>query len=67
MPKIVDVQEVQAQLDKAARDAKDGSADVRAGRFVHQDAMAATRGRPASFPSGLPRPNEKDPFSTPRR
>ena len=38
MGKIVDVQEVQEQLDKAARDAKHGSSDVRAGRFVHRNA-----------------------------
>ena len=38
MGKIVDVQEVQEQLDRAARDAKHGSSDVRAGRFVHRSA-----------------------------
>jgi Holliday junction resolvase-like predicted endonuclease len=42
MDKIVDVREVQEQLDKAARDAKHGPADIRAGRFIHEDAMAAT-------------------------
>jgi hypothetical protein len=40
MDTIVDIQEVQAQLDKAARDATNGSPDIRAGRFVHEDAMA---------------------------
>jgi hypothetical protein len=35
MGKIVNVREVQKELDRAARDARVGSADVRAGRFVH--------------------------------
>jgi len=38
MGKIIDVDEVQGQLDRAARDAKRGKADVRAGRFVHPHA-----------------------------
>jgi len=38
MGKIVDVQEVQELLDRAARDARHGSSDVRAGRFVHRNA-----------------------------
>jgi hypothetical protein len=33
--KIIDFDEVQGELDRAARDAKRGTADVRAGRFVH--------------------------------
>jgi len=40
MRKIIDVDEVQAELDRAACDAKQGTADVRAGRFVHRDAAA---------------------------
>ena len=38
MGKIVNVREVQKELDRAARDARHGSADVRAGRFVHRNA-----------------------------
>jgi hypothetical protein len=38
MDTIVNVQEVQAELDRAARDAEAGPADVRAGRFVHDGA-----------------------------
>jgi hypothetical protein len=38
MDTIVNVQEVQAELDRAARDARSGPADVRAGRFVHRAA-----------------------------
>jgi hypothetical protein len=38
MGKIVDVEEVQDALNRAARDAKHGPSDVRAGRFVHRDA-----------------------------
>ena len=53
MDTILNVHEVQKELDKAARDAKHGSADVRAGRFVHRWAMDATltaseRGRTSS-------------------
>jgi hypothetical protein len=36
MGKIVDVREVQRELDRAARDARHGPAEVRAGRFVHR-------------------------------
>jgi hypothetical protein len=39
MDTILDIQEVQVQLDKAARDARNGSPNIRAGRFVHEDAM----------------------------
>lgn len=35
---IIDIQEVQAELDRAARDAESGSAEVRAGRFIHEAA-----------------------------
>jgi hypothetical protein len=35
MDTVLDVQEVQQQLDRAARDAKDGPPDIRAGRFAH--------------------------------
>jgi hypothetical protein len=37
---ILDVRELQEQLDQAARDAKHGPANISAGRFMHQDAMA---------------------------
>ena len=40
---IINIQEVQAALDRAARDARNGPADVRAGRFVH-DAAAKVGG-----------------------
>jgi hypothetical protein len=39
MDTILDIQEVQVELDKAARDARTGPPDIRAGRFVHEDAM----------------------------
>jgi hypothetical protein len=42
MDTIIDVQEVQTELDRAARDAQTGSADVRAGRFVHEDVAKLT-------------------------
>jgi hypothetical protein len=35
---IIDVQEVQTKLDCAARDAQNGPAEVRAGRFIHEAA-----------------------------
>jgi len=35
MAKIIDVEEVQRELNRAARDATRGPRDVRAGRFVH--------------------------------
>lgn len=38
MGKIVDVREVQRELNRAARDARHGPADVRTGRFVHRNA-----------------------------
>ena len=38
MDTVLDVQEVQQQLDRAARDAKDGPPDIRAGRFAHGNA-----------------------------
>jgi Holliday junction resolvase-like predicted endonuclease len=42
MSTVLDVQEVQRELGRAARDAKNGPADIRAGRFVHGNAMATT-------------------------
>ena len=38
MRRIIEVDEVQAELDRTARDATHGTGDVRAGRFVHRDA-----------------------------
>jgi len=40
MRRIIDVDDVQRKLDRAAHDAKHGTADVRAGRFVHREATA---------------------------
>lgn len=45
MGKIIDVDKAQEALDRAARNARSGPADVRAGRFVLRDAR---RGRIAS-------------------
>src|SRR5258707_1438104 len=42
MDTVLDVQEVQQQLDRAARAAKDGPADIRAGRFAHGNVPAVT-------------------------
>jgi hypothetical protein len=39
---ILDFQEVQQQLDRAAHDATHGPSDIRAGRFVHGNAGAIT-------------------------
>jgi hypothetical protein len=64
MRRIIDVREVQRELDRAARDARQGPAAVRAGRFVHPDARgdrlpaAAVERRAPHAPSsapGLPR------------
>ena len=41
MGKVIDVDEVQDELSRAARDAKHGSRDVRAGRFVAGAASAS--------------------------
>ena len=41
MDTIIDVAEVQDALDRAARDARHGPVDVRAGRFIHASAKAA--------------------------
>ena len=41
MRRIIEVDEVQGELDQAAHDAKRGTADVRAGRFVHGGATTA--------------------------
>jgi len=38
MGKIIDVDKAQQALDRAARNARSGPADVRAGRFVLRDA-----------------------------
>jgi hypothetical protein len=40
MDTILDIQKVQQQLDRAAREATHGSADIRAGRFVHGNPTA---------------------------
>jgi hypothetical protein len=45
MGTMLDVCEVQAELDRAARDAKHGPADVRAGKFVHQEVVAKMASR----------------------
>ena len=72
MGKIIDVREVQKELDQAARDARHGPPDVRAGRFVHADARvaptggskngraAAARSRPGSGANSVPgrKPNQ---------
>jgi hypothetical protein len=42
MDTVLDVQEVQQQLDRAARDAKDGPADIRAGRFARANVPTVT-------------------------
>jgi len=52
MTKIIDVGKVQEALDRAARNAKHGSSDVRAGRFVAEKASA-------SQPRGKPRATSK--------
>jgi hypothetical protein len=54
MGRIIEVDEVQAELDRAARDAKQGTADVRAGRFVHRDATTAK----VAIDKALPTPRE---------
>jgi hypothetical protein len=40
MGKIIDVDKAQEALDRAARNAGSGSAEVRAGRFVVRDARS---------------------------
>jgi hypothetical protein len=59
MDTVLDIREVQQQLDRAARDAKDGPPDIRAGRFTHGDAATAT-----SEPGAAPRTGEHPPTST---
>jgi hypothetical protein len=54
MDTIINVQEVQAELDRAARDARSGPADVRAGRFVHDAAAEAGSGVGRSEDKGHP-------------
>ena len=66
MGKVIDVHEVQDELNRAARDAKDGPADVRAGRFVARvaDARQPKRGEgPTRQVSGTHKPGR---FSTGR-
>ncbi len=55
MDTIINVQEVQAELDRAARDARNGPANVRAGRFVH-DAAAKVSGTPPSLSESESKP-----------
>jgi hypothetical protein len=63
MGKIIDVREVQKELNRAARDARHGPADVRAGRFVHANdrgdeaAAKSTRRGPPS--KAVPARNSK--------
>jgi hypothetical protein len=63
MGKIIDVREVQKELNRAARDARHGPADVRAGRFVHAndrgDDTAATSQRRNAPAKTTPRRNSK--------
>jgi hypothetical protein len=59
MDTIIDVQEVQTELDRAARDAQSGPDDVRAGRFVHEVAERVN--------SGVDRPAASKPSSRPTR
>ena len=64
MGKIVDVEEVQRELNRAAHDARHGPPDIRAGRFVHANARAdrtssGTGRRRASASKTLPRRNSK--------
>jgi hypothetical protein len=44
MAKIIDAEEVQRELNRAARDASRGPRDVRAGRFVHANARDEASG-----------------------
>jgi hypothetical protein len=53
MDAVLDVQEVQQQLDRAAHDATHGPADIRAGRFVHGSDMVTTPTREISHQSGI--------------
>ena len=46
MDAIINVQEVQAELDRAACDARNGPADVLAGRFVHDAAKVSSSNPP---------------------
>jgi hypothetical protein len=63
MGKIIDEAEVQDELDRAARDARHGPRDIRAGRFVHADARgdrASATNRHRVAPSkATPRRNGK--------
>jgi hypothetical protein len=64
MAKIIDVDEVQRELNRAAHDARRGPADVRAGRFVHANARGGKAPAPrarqsAAHPSKPAPPNTK--------
>lgn len=61
MDTIINAQEVQAELDRAARDAQSGPAEVRAGRFVHEAAATASGGMNSSVDKGPPaQPRRRD-------
>jgi hypothetical protein len=62
MGRIIDVREVQRALDRAARDARHGPRDVRAGRFVH--AMPGAD-RPLSSQGPSPRGGNRRPTPCP--
>ncbi|HZQ13669.1 MAG TPA: hypothetical protein VFB31_12755 [Pseudolabrys sp.] len=49
---IIDIEEVQAELDRAARDAQSGPAEVRAGRFIHEAAEKVNGGTDHSVAKG---------------
>lgn len=53
MGKIIDVDKAQQALDRAARNARSGPADVRAGRFVLRDARSG-RITPGTAKKGKP-------------
>lgn len=62
MGKIIDVAEVQDELNRAARDARHGPPDVRAGRFVHANAKGdrtCGTGKHRGQPSKAPQRNSK--------
>ena len=63
MGRIIDTDEVQRELNRAARDASRGPADVRAGRFVHANAGSqhpATAGKaPSQAAKGQVQANSK--------
>jgi hypothetical protein len=66
MGRIIDVREVQKELDRAARDARRGSREVRSGRFVHANAGGGEAGpdqnkRPATANVAPPGRKTKQP------